>query len=126
MYDVFMSYASEDRGVASRLAEKMRERGVAVWFDLFEISLGDSLSEKINEGLLKSNFGLLLVSKVFLSKITIDSRNWVKREYGGLSARETGSRKLLVPIWLNVFGDAGGGKGSCVGRPCCSSVLRWD
>lgn len=52
--DVFLSHASEDKPKVRRLKEKLESVGVTVFFDEDSISWGDSLVEKINQGLLKS------------------------------------------------------------------------
>ncbi|MEW6154928.1 MAG: toll/interleukin-1 receptor domain-containing protein [Actinomycetota bacterium] len=36
-HDVFVSYASADRAVATDLAARLRGRGLRVWFDEWEI-----------------------------------------------------------------------------------------
>jgi hypothetical protein len=58
--DCFICHASEDKEeVARPLAESLRERGYAVWFDEFELDVGDSLREAIDQGLATSRFGPL-------------------------------------------------------------------
>ena len=36
-YDIFLSYASEDKPRVEMLAERLRDKGVLVWFDQWEI-----------------------------------------------------------------------------------------
>ena len=44
--DIFISHASEDKDALARpLAEELERRGWAVWFDTFELLLGDSGSD---------------------------------------------------------------------------------
>ena len=47
----FLSYASEDRNVAERVAEDLQAAGVETWWDRWEIGAGDSIVQKINQGL---------------------------------------------------------------------------
>ena len=47
--DVFISYASEDKEVARALADALIALGLSVWFDEYELRVGDSLSRKIDE-----------------------------------------------------------------------------
>ena len=97
MWDLFISHASEDKAsVARPLAEILREKGIRVWIDETELCLGDSLRAKIDEGLAQSRFGLVIVSRAFLSK------RWPIQELNGLVARESGGQKVILPIWHGV------------------------
>ncbi len=54
-YDVFISHASEDKDdVVRPLAHALQDRGLAVWYDEFELRIGDSLRRKIDRGLANS------------------------------------------------------------------------
>ena len=56
-YVVFISHASEDKDeVARPLAEALRENGLTVWYDEFELRIGDSLRMKIDKGIANNNF----------------------------------------------------------------------
>jgi TIR domain len=49
-WDVFISHASEDKAkVARPLTELLQRAGLKVWLDENELTLGDSLSRKIDE-----------------------------------------------------------------------------
>jgi hypothetical protein len=55
--------ATEDKDALVRpLAEVLRERGLAVWYDEFELRLGDSLRRKIDAGPARSRFGVAVLS----------------------------------------------------------------
>ena len=97
-FDVFICHASEDKeAVARPLAEALRSRGLSVWLDEVEIRLGDSLRQKIDEGLLTSTFGVVILSPNFFKK------QWAQWELDGLAARETSSgTKVLLPVWHQV------------------------
>jgi hypothetical protein len=96
-WDVFISHASEDEEkVARPLADALHRAGVKVWLDQQELELGDSLSEKIDEGLSKSYFGIVILSKSFFSK------HWPRRELAGLRSREEDGRKVIFPIWHGI------------------------
>jgi TIR domain len=96
--DVFICHASEDKGAIARpLAEELTRRGWQVWFDEFEIELGDSLRQKIDAGLAVSRFGVVILSESFFKK------DWPQRELDGLVARETSrGEKVVLPIWHEV------------------------
>lgn len=72
-WDVFISHASEDKGVvAEPLAAQLRARGLKVWLDKTELRIGDSLRRKIDYGLAHSTFGVVILSKSFFAKGLVD------------------------------------------------------
>jgi hypothetical protein len=96
-WDVFISHASEDKDiVAFPLAETLTRAGLRVWLDKQELRLGDSLREKIDEGLAESRFGVVILSPNFLAK------SWPRKELNGLMAIEEDGRKVILPIWHNI------------------------
>ncbi|MCY3832240.1 MAG: toll/interleukin-1 receptor domain-containing protein [Chloroflexi bacterium] len=68
-YDVFLSHASEDKdNVARPLAMALQEYGLRVWYDEFELKIGDNLVAKLNAGINGSRFGIIVLSKTFFAK----------------------------------------------------------
>jgi hypothetical protein len=98
--DIFISYATEDKeAVARPLAEELRDCGWSVWFDEFELVVGDSLGALIDQGLADSTMAAVIVSPAFFGK------SWPQRELTGLFSREAAeSKKLIVPIWHEIDG----------------------
>jgi hypothetical protein len=93
-WDVFVSYASEDRdSVARSVAEGLRHHGLRVWFDEFELRVGDSLFESINHGLARSAYGVVVLSPSFLAK------KWPQRELAALVSLDESNRRRILPIW---------------------------
>jgi len=93
-YDLFISHASEDKNDFVRpLATTLAKFGVSVWYDEFTLSIGDSLSKSIDNGLVKSSFGLVILSPDFLKK------GWPEYELRGLISKEVGSKKVILPVW---------------------------
>ena len=96
-YDVFISHASEDKEDFVRpLAEELNRRGLRVWYDEFTIMIGDSLLRKIDEGLLKSQYGIVVLSRHFFEK------RWPRAELEGLVSREMRGGKVILPVWHGV------------------------
>ncbi|HEX6051978.1 MAG TPA: TIR domain-containing protein, partial [Gemmatimonadaceae bacterium] len=96
-WDVFISHASEDKSdVARPLAAKLHEHGLRVWLDEQELLLGDSLRRKIDEGLSRSRWGVLVLSRHFLEK------EWPQAELDGLLARELAGEKVILPVWHGI------------------------
>jgi hypothetical protein len=96
-WDVFISHASEDKEDFARpLANRLREKGLRVWFDEFTLTIGDSLRRSIDQGLAKSRYGVVVISPDFLKK------EWPQKELDGLVSREIGGVKVILPVWHNV------------------------
>lgn len=100
-YDVFISHASEDKKVfVEPLANALRKAGIIVWYDRFELKLGDSLREKIDYGLSNSRYGVVILSKSFFSK------GWPRTELDSLVTRQNSEgKKVILPIWHEVTGE---------------------
>lgn len=93
LWDVFISHASEDKAeVARPLADLLHEMGLRIWLDEQQLSLGDSLSRKINDGLAMSRFGVLVLSKTFLDK------DYPQREMQALLARQAADERYILPV----------------------------
>lgn len=97
VFDVFISHASEDKDEVVRpLAIALREAGLSVWYDEFELRIGDSLRRKIDRGLGSSRFGVVVLSQAFFGK------GWPEYELDGLVTRTVSGEQILLPIWHNV------------------------
>ena len=96
-YDVFISHASEDKDEVVRpLANALRGRKLNVWYDEFELKIGDSLRQKIDKGVANSKFGIVILSKNFIKK------GWTNYELDGLITRSISNQQILLPIWHNI------------------------
>lgn len=96
-YDVFISHASEDKeSFAGPLSNLLKEYGFRVWYDEFELEVGDSLRKSIDKGLVNSRYGIVVLSPDFFKK------NWPKYELNSLVAKEVEGVKVILPIWHNV------------------------
>lgn len=99
-YDLFISHASEDEDVIVRpLATILERLSVRVWYDEFSLQLGDSLTASIDKGLQESRYGLVVLSKAFLSK------KWPEYEYRSLMTREIDGERVILPLWYDVTQD---------------------
>jgi hypothetical protein len=93
--DLFLSHAHEDKeSIARPLYKALTGAGLTVWFDEAVLKMGDSLRSKIDEGLVRCRYGVVILSPRFLAK------QWPQRELDGLVAKETASgQKAILPIW---------------------------
>ena len=62
-FDVFLSHSSKDKKVVRPIAKRLRNDGVKVWFDEWEIKPGDNIPSKIEKGLERSRILVLCMSK---------------------------------------------------------------
>jgi hypothetical protein len=96
-YDVFISHASEDKDdVVRPLAHALRDAGLSVWYDEFELKIGDSLRKKIDQGLARSRFGIVVLSPRFLSK------GWTNYELDGIVTRSVDGEQIILPVWHEI------------------------
>lgn len=103
MKDVFICHASEDKEeIVEKIVTDFQENGISVWFDKSEILWGDSITEKINEGLKISRYVIVVLSKNFLKK----DKHWPKREMNAaLNIEATLGQKKVLPLLVGDVND---------------------
>ncbi|MBA3242822.1 MAG: toll/interleukin-1 receptor domain-containing protein [Acidobacteria bacterium] len=95
MANVFISYRKSDEAQAERLATEVRGAGHHVWFDEWEIGLGDSVVGKMNEGLEGATYVVVCYSS---SGVTSP---WMSSEWMSTLARQLdGHGVKLLPVLL--------------------------
>jgi hypothetical protein len=93
-YDVFISHASEDKeDIVRPLANALVAEGLTVWYDEFELGIGDSLRRKIDQGLANSRVGLVVLSQSFITK------GWTNYELDGIVTKAVTGEQVLLPVW---------------------------
>jgi TIR domain len=96
-YDAFISHASEDKqDIVRPLANLLGKMGFRIWYDEFELRVGDSLRQSIDRGLVNSRYGIVVLSAAFFAK------NWPQYELNGLTAREMEGHKVILPVWHKI------------------------
>lgn len=96
-FDAFISHASEDKDDFVRpFATLLIEKGLNIWYDEFELKIGDKLRRKIDEGLSKSRYGIVVLSNFFFSK------EWPQKELDALFAIEDSGQDVILPIWHKI------------------------
>lgn len=95
-YDVFVSHAWEDKAdFVDELVQELENSGLRVWYDTSQIKWGDSMRQKIDDGLKHSRFGVVILSPSYIA----DGKYWTKAELDGLFQLESVNGKMLLPIW---------------------------
>jgi hypothetical protein len=91
---IFISYASEDEPVASRLFVSLRDAGAEPWFDKDALKAGDRWEEIIKDQLHDTHFVLVVNSRALARKVDsyVNKEIWHARE----RAKEVRGRFLFV------------------------------
>ena len=91
--DTFICHASEDKkSIAQPLEQALRQLEIYAWLDEFEISIGDSILQKINRGLATCRSATVILSRPFFTK------NWAQYEMDGIVQRQMQGEIILFPI----------------------------
>lgn len=97
VFDVFISHASEDKDIVARpLAHALRGEGLQVWYDEFELKIGDSLRQKIDYGVAHSRTGVVIFSEDFFKK------KFPAYELDGMVTMYLQGRQRFMPVWHGV------------------------
>lgn len=97
MKDFFISYAHADENIyINPLIRTLEKNGISFWLDKKEIDVGDSIILKINEGLRKSRYVLLCLSKNYIKS------KWAELEMNSIIALQVSQGiKKVIPIIFN-------------------------
>ena len=94
---VLLEVASEDKDAVVRpLANALVQHGLRVWYDEFELKIGDSLRRKIDKGLANSRFGIVVLSRDFIKK------GWTNYELDGIISKAVSGEQVMLPIWHEI------------------------
>jgi len=92
---VFVSHTSLDKKFTRQLAYDLKKAGVEVWFDEWEIRVGDSLREKVERGIHESGWLIIVLSPRAVAS------QWVQRELSAAFARELDDKRVFIlPVLL--------------------------
>ena len=96
-YDVFVSHASEDKEpLVEQLVRHLEALDIRVWYDKNNIGWGDSFRMKMDEGLKKARYGIVILSPDYIK----EEKYWTKAELDALFQEESISgKKVLLPVW---------------------------
>ena len=93
MLGLFISHSSKDKPIARKIAIDLINHGISVWMDDWELDIGDSLSERITQGIDESSHLVLLLSPQAVAS------HWVNAELRvALKKEEESGRRFLLPL----------------------------
>lgn len=87
---VFLSYSHADDVIANKLAEDLRSHNTHVWVDTWELSVGDSIINKVQDAIKKSSALLVLLSEASVRS------EWCKKELSAGLMRELEEKRVVV------------------------------
>ncbi len=85
---IFVSYAHSDKGFATRLANQLVKHRASVWIDQWELQVGDSLLDRIQDAVQGASAMLVLLSNV--------ASEWCKKELSSGLLRELEEKRVVV------------------------------
>lgn len=92
----FISHSSKDKPFIRQLTTDLTKAGVSVWLDEQKILVGDSITEKVSQGLAESDYFLLALSEASVSS------PWVQKELNSALISEIEKRKVkILPLKLS-------------------------
>ena len=94
---IFISYSHADKEFVDRLSIQLVRERASIWLDRWELNVGDSLVQRVQQAI--EGAGALLV---VLSKTSVESE-WCKKELTAGLVRELEGKKVIVlPVLLEV------------------------
>lgn len=87
---IFISYSHKDKAFVAKLAAHLVKNNANIWIDSWELNVGDSIINKIQDAIQESD-ALLVV----LSKSSVESE-WCKKELSAGLMRELEEKKVIV------------------------------
>lgn len=114
MSNVFVSHRGVDGRQAEYLAQELRSAGHVVWVDTWKINLGDSIIERINEGLTGATQVIVCYSSSGIETA------WMSREWMSALARQLNGQGIkLLPVLLT-----GGGPPAILADIKCADLTK--
>ncbi len=87
---IFISYSHADKTFVDKLAKKLVENDAHVWVDTWELNVGDSILNRVQEAIQVSSALLIVLSKASVAS------EWCKKELNAGLMRELDEKKVVV------------------------------
>lgn len=92
---IFISHSSKDKNSVEKLIPYLNGAGLPVWFDKYSIHVGDSIVDKVQEGLEESQGIIFWITENFLAS------NWCKYEMRAFIKKLIEEDALIISILDN-------------------------
>jgi hypothetical protein len=95
MANVFVSHRGADAALAEQLAQEIRSVGHNVWLDTWEVTVGDQILERMNDGLTGTTYLVVCYSSAGMAP-------WMNIEWMSALARQLNGEGIKVlPVRLS-------------------------
>jgi len=96
-YRVFLSHSSADKTAVMKVTEAFKAAKIPYWVDHEQITFGDGIVAKIEEGLQNSKYVVVCLSE------NLRSSGWCRAEYGPILYREFSgdTSRRVIPLSLD-------------------------
>ncbi len=93
---VFISHNKQDKSFAREIGLFLVAENISVWFDEWEIGIGDSITEKVNKGLEACTHLIILWSK------SASESEWVRKEvFSTIATALLNKTPKIIPVRLD-------------------------
>ncbi len=93
---VFISHSHQDKKYANLIAEAIKGAGHDVWYDSWNLKLGDNLLKKISEGVKTADVLILLISR------NSSKSKWVMHEFSAIAFNDLSKQEQrIVPVLID-------------------------
>lgn len=87
---IFISYSHADKTFVDKLAVKLVKHDAHVWVDMWELNVGDSILNRVQEAIRDSSALLIVLSKASVAS------EWCKKELSAGLMRELDEKRVVV------------------------------
>lgn len=87
---IFISYSHVDKAFVDKLAASLVEHDAHVWVDTWELNVGDSILNRVQEAIQDSSALLIVLSKASVAS------EWCKKELSAGLMRELDEKRVVV------------------------------
>jgi len=93
MAKIFLSHTSIDKPFVEKLARDLERLGIKVWYDKYEIKVGQSIFWKIEEGISETDYFAIVIFKEAWQS------DWVRAEFDAAWQKQMkNKRNIILPI----------------------------
>jgi hypothetical protein len=95
-YDVFISFADEDKAFATQLYHALHQQGIRAWCSAAEVAPAEGIYTQVREALAQSKYFLLIISEHY-------GRPWHELEFDNAAhVRASMGKELIIPVMYGV------------------------